>query len=205
VERLLECDAVLTELDRLVRGLHRGAGRLVLLRGEFGVGKSAVSTPRICASSPAEIRFTPLKFWLPGRRPPSDALPRTVTEAVWGRIGRLSVGARDAALAVAVCGPRADPALVQEIFPEARLCQAECLEAGVLVEDGNTVGFRNELARRATLDRIPSYQCALLHKRVLAAMTAADIDPNTLPSLAFHSEEAGTSKPLSNTGSPSSA
>jgi predicted ATPase len=44
VERLLEREAVLAELDRLARGVRGGAGRVVLLRGEAGVGKTAVIT-----------------------------------------------------------------------------------------------------------------------------------------------------------------
>ncbi len=42
VESLLEREAVLTQLGVLARGVGRGAGRLALVRGEAGVGKSAV-------------------------------------------------------------------------------------------------------------------------------------------------------------------
>jgi predicted ATPase len=42
VDRLLERESVLAELTRLVRQVARGAGQMVLLRGEAGVGKSAV-------------------------------------------------------------------------------------------------------------------------------------------------------------------
>lgn len=42
MERLLERGAVLTELGTLAGAARRGAGRLVLLRGEAGVGKTAV-------------------------------------------------------------------------------------------------------------------------------------------------------------------
>ena len=41
-ERLLERDAALAELGALWRQVVRGAGRLVFLRGEAGVGKTAV-------------------------------------------------------------------------------------------------------------------------------------------------------------------
>ena len=40
--RLLERESVLAELTRLARQVSRGAGRMVLLRGEAGVGKTAV-------------------------------------------------------------------------------------------------------------------------------------------------------------------
>jgi predicted ATPase len=39
---LLERDAVLAELRGLARRLHGGRGRMVLLRGEAGAGKTAV-------------------------------------------------------------------------------------------------------------------------------------------------------------------
>jgi predicted ATPase len=43
-ERLLEREAVLAELGGLARGVRRAAGRVVLVRGEAGVGKTAVIT-----------------------------------------------------------------------------------------------------------------------------------------------------------------
>ena len=41
-DRLLERDTVLAEMDRCQRAAGRGSGRVVLLRGEAGVGKSTV-------------------------------------------------------------------------------------------------------------------------------------------------------------------
>ena len=120
-----------------------------------------------------------------------NALPRSVSEAVWGRLGRLSEAARDAAQAVAVCGPRVDLALVQKVCPAASAGLAECLEAGVLVTAGDAIGFRHELARRATLDEIPGDQCQVLHTRAVAALAEPPIDPNTLAALAFHADQAG--------------
>ncbi len=70
-----------------------------------------------------------------------NALPRSVSEAVWGRLARLSPEARRTAQAVAVCGPRADPALVHQLCPAAGAGLAECLDAGMLVADGQAIGF----------------------------------------------------------------
>ena len=42
MENLLEREAVLAELGALTRSARRGAGRVVLLRGEAGVGKTTV-------------------------------------------------------------------------------------------------------------------------------------------------------------------
>lgn len=120
-----------------------------------------------------------------------DALPRSVSEAVWGRLGRLSAAARETAQTVAVCGPRADAALVQSVCPAAGSALSECLDAGVLVAEGEVVRFRHELARRATLDRILDPQRRLLHKRALAALTEPPVSPDVLSPLVFHAHQAG--------------
>lgn len=117
-------------------------------------------------------------------------LPRSVSEAVWGRLARLSTGAREAAEAVAVCGPRADPALVHHLCAAAGAGLSECLDAGVLVAEGQALGFRHELARRATLDRIDDYRRRTLHTQALRALTEQAVDSNTLAALAFHADQA---------------
>lgn len=122
-----------------------------------------------------------------------NALPRTITEAVWGRLGRLSAGARETAHAVAVCGPRVHPGLLDEVCPAAGAGLAECLDAGVLLSDWDAIGFRHELARRATLDQIPEHQRRTLHARALHALAQPPIDPNTLAALAFHANQVGDS------------
>ncbi|WP_102419204.1 AAA family ATPase [Mycobacterium sp. 4858] len=119
-----------------------------------------------------------------------QGLPHSITEAVRGRQGRLSVAARETADAVAVCGPRAPVDLVEKVCPMAGTGLGECLDAGVLVADANTIGFRHELARRATTERIPEYERRALHKRALAVLAEPPIDPDTLVALAFHAERA---------------
>ena len=118
-------------------------------------------------------------------------LPRSVSEAVAGRLARLSAAGRETAHAAAVCGPRADPALLAAVCPGAAAALAECLDAGVLVADADTVGFRHELARRATVEQIPDYQRKVLHKRALTVLAEPPVDPNRLAALAFHADQAG--------------
>jgi DNA-binding CsgD family transcriptional regulator len=120
-----------------------------------------------------------------------DALPRSVSEAVSGRLARLTSAGRDTAHVTAVCGPRASLSLVHEIYPAAAKGLTECLNAGVLVAAADTVGFRHELARRATLDRIPAYERRVLHKQALSLLTEPPIEPDTLAALAFHADQAG--------------
>ena len=120
-----------------------------------------------------------------------NMLPRSVSEAVVGRLARLSVRARDTAHAAAVCGPRASRALLQAVCPAAADGLPECLDAGVLVDDASTIGFRHEVARRATLGQIPEYERSMLHKRALEALAVPPVDPNTLAALTFHADQAG--------------
>ena len=119
------------------------------------------------------------------------ALPRSVSEAVAGRLARLSAAGRETAHAAAACGPRTPRALLEAVCPDAGAALAECVQAGVLVADADTIGFRHELARRATIDQIPDYQRRVLHKQVLTVLTEPPIDPNTLAALAFHADQAG--------------
>ena len=122
-----------------------------------------------------------------GRNP----LPRSVAEAVWGRLARLSTPARYTAHAAAVCGPRADTGLLETVCPGADAVLGECLSAGVLVADGEAIGFRHELARRAALEQIPDLQRRVLHKRAFAALAEPPIPPETLAALVFHADQAG--------------
>ncbi|MCW2626135.1 AAA family ATPase [Mycobacterium sp.] len=118
-------------------------------------------------------------------------LPRSVSEAVWGRLARLSAPARDSAQAAAVCGPRASAQLLEKVHPGATAALGECLDTGVLCADGAVVAFRHELARRAALEQMPAYRRQVLHARALAALAEPPIRPDTLSALAFHADQAG--------------
>lgn len=119
-----------------------------------------------------------------------NLLPRSVFEAVWGRLGRLSAPARRAAQAAAVCGPLADVTLVRTVCPEASAALDDCVDARVLVAENNTVRFRHELSRRAILLCIPDYQRRTLHAAALQALAEPPIEPKRLSSLAFHAHYA---------------
>ncbi|WIM87802.1 AAA family ATPase [Candidatus Mycobacterium wuenschmannii] len=120
-----------------------------------------------------------------------EALPRSLSEAVCGRLAKLSAPARDIAHAVAVCGPRTDITLLDRMCPGARPALHECLGAGVLVADGDHIRFRHELARRAGRAQIPDFDRIELHRRALTVLAESPADPNTLAALAFHADEAG--------------
>lgn len=118
-------------------------------------------------------------------------LPRSVAEAVAGRLARLSPAAREVAQAAAVCGSRTSRALLDDVCPDAEAALAECLESGVLVGSAGTIGFRHELARRATLAKVLEHRRVPLHRRVLSWLSKPPIDPNMLAALVFHADQAG--------------
>ena len=121
-------------------------------------------------------------------------LPRSVSEAVWGRLGRLSAAAREVVHAAAICGPRTGTVLLEKVCCQAFAALGECLSIGVLTVDGQLVSFRHELARFAALQQIPAHQRSELHARALAALAEPPIDADTLAALAFHADRTGDSE-----------
>nr|WP_275691529.1 LuxR family transcriptional regulator [Mycolicibacterium sphagni] len=132
----------------------------------------------------------------------AGGVPRSVTEAVWGRLNRLSTSARDTAETVAVCGPRVRLPLLAAVRSDYAEGLAECLETGVLVSDGDIVRFRHELARRATSDQIAHHRRRALHSKAQAALARSPVDPNTFADLVFHADQAGDREAVAQFGIP---
>ena len=103
----------------------------------------------------------------------SERVPTTVRDAVLARVSRLSRAGRDVVAAAAVLGLRAEAALLVEVSGQPLTAVDECLHRGVLVADGDAVGFRHELARLAVERSLPRALRAGLHARALAELTAA--------------------------------
>ena len=61
------------------------------------------------------------------------------------------------------------------------------------------MGFRHELARRATAEQIPDYQRRLLHKRALTVLAEPPIDPNGWRRWRFTPSRPATPTPSSAT------
>ena len=82
-----------------------------------------------------------------------EELPGTVREAALARASRLAPGARAALEAAAAIGGRISPALLRRVSGSPPAAIEECLDAGILVDDGRALSFRHELIRR--LSRLP--------------------------------------------------
>jgi DNA-binding CsgD family transcriptional regulator len=150
-----------------------------------GSGLNATDLHRLTGGNPFYVTE------ILGAGPDRDGLPHSVAEAVLGRLARLSDAGRDTAHAVAVCGPRASLALVHAICPRAKDGMDECLRAGVLVAEDGVLGFRHELARRATLDQIPDHERQVLHRGAMDVLSATPVEPDGLAALAFHADQSG--------------
>ena len=114
-------------------------------------------------------------------------LPRTVRDAVLGRVARLSPSAQVVLEAAAVVGPRIEPWLLAAMAPADAQAADECLFSGILVASGEGLAFRHELARQAVLEAIAPLRRALLHRLALDALRASprgSLDLNRLAHLA---------------------
>jgi DNA-binding CsgD family transcriptional regulator/tetratricopeptide (TPR) repeat protein len=91
---------------------------------------------------------------------------------VLARVARLSQAGRDAAAAASVLGRRAEAGFLAAVSGQPLTAIDECLDRGVLVSDGDAVGFRHDLARLAVEGSLSAAQRASAHARALAHLTA---------------------------------
>jgi DNA-binding CsgD family transcriptional regulator len=119
-----------------------------------------------------------------------ERLPATVRDATLARAGRLDPRARALVEAAAVIGQRVPPRLLEAVAPGSAGAVEEALARGIMVAEGDALGFRHELIRAAVEDSIPPPRRAELHARVVAALAARPGDPDHAR-LAHHAELAG--------------
>lgn len=117
-------------------------------------------------------------------------LPASVRDAVLARAGRLGPAARRVVDAAAVIGQRFDPPLLEAVAPSSGDAVEEALARGVLIADGDGLGFRHELIREALEASVAPARRAQLHAEVVAALVKrpAGIDNARL---AHHAELGG--------------
>jgi DNA-binding CsgD family transcriptional regulator len=116
-------------------------------------------------------------------------VPATVRDATLARAGRLGPPARAVVDAAAVIGQRVAPGLLEAVAPGSAGAVEEAIARGVMVADGDMLGFRHELIRAAVEAAIPPPRRAGLHARVVEALAAVPRDRDHAR-LAHHAELA---------------
>jgi DNA-binding CsgD family transcriptional regulator len=100
-----------------------------------------------------------------------DDVPATVRDAVMGRAGRLTPGARDVLDAAAVLGVAARSDDIARVAGTAGPADVdECVTRGFLRDDGGALGYAHDLARLAIEGAITPWRRRQLHARALAAL-----------------------------------
>jgi DNA-binding CsgD family transcriptional regulator len=121
---------------------------------------------------------------------PGDGLPRSVREAALARASRLTAPARAVLEAAAAIGGRFSPALLRSVAGASAAALEECLEGGILVDDGRELSFRHELIRQAVEATTPALRRELLHG-VVADLLEAEEGPPDHGRIAHHAALAG--------------
>lgn len=119
----------------------------------------------------------------------AEVLPRTVSDAILARVGRLSTEAQDAAAAAAVLGRTADAELIAAVAGGTVQAVDGCCESGVLVAVDGGYAFRHELARQAVERSLSAVKRRQLHGRALRALSART--PEDARALAHHASGCG--------------
>ena len=131
-------------------------------------GRSDTELHRITAGNPFFV--TEL---LASNAVASEGIPASVRDAVWSRLSRLTEGERAALDVISIVPGSVERWLLRTLLgADADAAVDQCVARGVLLrDDKGTVSFRHELARQATLDRLPLSVQQALHARVEAAMS----------------------------------
>ncbi len=122
---------------------------------------------------------------------PEGALPPSVRDAVLARANRLTRPARATLEAAAVIGPRVERWLLSSVSDANVPALQECQEAGLLLDQGEGLVFRHELARQAILESIPLTRTLNLHRQALTALSAQPESSEDWSRLAHHAVGAG--------------
>jgi DNA-binding NarL/FixJ family response regulator len=118
-------------------------------------------------------------------------IPATVRDAVLARAARLTLPARDLLDAIAVVPQAVELWLLEALVQLPPGALDECLAAGILRADGDTVAFRHELARLAIEESLAPDRRVALQRLALGALTDPPTGAPDLARLAHHAEAAG--------------
>jgi ATP/maltotriose-dependent transcriptional regulator MalT len=97
-------------------------------------------------------------------------VPVSVSDAVLARLARLTPAARSVVELVSAVPAKGEMWLVNETLNPPSAVLEECANAGILLMDNASIGFRHELARRAVEDSLPAPRAQSMHAKVLNAL-----------------------------------
>jgi DNA-binding CsgD family transcriptional regulator/tetratricopeptide (TPR) repeat protein len=118
-----------------------------------------------------------------------QGVPASVSDAVLSRLARLTPAARGVAELISVVPAKAELWLVKEsVNPDTAVLE-ECAEAGILLVDDVSIGFRHELARRAVEDSLPAPRAQSMHAKVLQALLTRGAE-NQLARVVHHAAKS---------------
>ena len=118
----------------------------------------------------------------------ADELPRSIANAVRGRLSRLSDDERRLVELVSVVPNRVATSVLDAVLPDWPAAAEEPERRALLEVHPRYVQFRHELARNAIRSSVPIAARRRLHAEILAALLAADADP---ADIVHHAEAAG--------------
>jgi DNA-binding CsgD family transcriptional regulator/tetratricopeptide (TPR) repeat protein len=124
----------------------------------------------------------------------TEEVPHTVRDAVLARASRLSPPARALLDAAATVPERAELWLLEALVGGTVGDIGECLSSGMLVADGDRIGFRHELALLAIEAALTPDRRRDLHRSALETLTEREGLAPDLARLAHHADAAGDTK-----------
>ncbi|AJD42435.1 LuxR family transcriptional regulator protein [Rhizobium gallicum bv. gallicum R602sp] len=100
-------------------------------------------------------------------------VPDSIRDAVWTRLSRLTASERKVLEVISIVPGSVEPWLIRRLLGvEAEALVDKCVARGLLRQDDQgAVMFRHELARQATLDRLPPNLQRSLHAKVEVAIS----------------------------------
>ena len=121
----------------------------------------------------------------------TGALPASVQDAVLGRTERLEPGSREVLELAALFPREADHEVLAQLRPGTPQALEDCIASGLLVQDGQSVRFRHELARTAVESGLGRGRAAALHREIVALLEAqGEPGAGRLAQLAHHARLA---------------
>ncbi|QNP41562.1 ATP-binding protein [Lysobacter solisilvae (ex Woo and Kim 2020)] len=121
-----------------------------------------------------------------------DGVPQGVQDLVLARFARLGPMAQQVMQLASIVPRRIDDWLMQDVLAPPLAAIEECLDAGLLVADGDrqALAFRHELARVAIEQSLSRLRAQELHVQVLAALAHAEPARVSLAWRVHHADRA---------------